>query len=111
MSTGKRLKIYPVVTAQALSASFSTPTIDVGLFDRLSVEIEATTSDAAGSFTLQGSLDQSIWVALTTDAMSLAGADKQILIDIQQTGIPFLRVTYTRVSGTGTVTILAGAKE
>jgi hypothetical protein len=102
---------YVVLTGQSLGASFQSATIDVTYLDRVCFEIAATTSDAVGSITIQGSITGNVWVDLPLSAMTLSGANLNILIDLEATGLKLLRIAYTRTSGTGTIGASVSAKE
>ena len=97
--------------AASLGASIASASRNVTYLDRASIEISATTSDAVGTFSVEGSASGSVWVPLSMATMALAGASKNILIDIHFTGLQLIRLVYTRTSGTGTVTVYMTAKE
>lgn len=72
-----------------------------------------------GTFDVQGSLDYGIptppaiptWKSCPgVSVSSPAGLAGGQLIDVAQTGIPFIRVVYTNIGGSGTIEVLGHAK-
>ncbi len=122
MSSAKRsLAPSQILTSQSLGASFSSPATNVLLLDNVAIQLNVTTSDAVGTFTVEGSLDHveangvisnaGNWVALNLSAVpTLSGSSTSFLLDLNQVSFPWIRVTYTRTSGTGTVNAYISAK-
>ena len=111
-------------SATSLAASFSSTPFDIRTLDNIAVQLNATTSNAVGTFSVQGSLDYNPggstspsgpvagnWIAITLPAIpTLASVDAQFLLDLNQLSFPWLRIAYTRTSGTGTVDIYVSGK-
>lgn len=100
---------------QSLGASFTTAPTLVKYLDNCAYQIDATTSDAVGAFTVQASLDYAVnettnivtnsghWVTLPIGGTpALGSANDDILINLNQLPFNAIRLVYTRTSGTGT---------
>lgn len=84
------------------------------------MEILAT-GTPTGVIKVQGSLDYSptnnspavgpTWFDVDLSLNALTGAPNNYFIDFTETSIPWLRVVYTRASGTGSLDVVATAKE
>ncbi len=87
------------------------------------VALQLYWTGATGTFSIQGSMDYQAnalgnnvindgnWDDLGITPASLpAGSAGHTLIDIAATGIAYVRVVYTNVSGTGILTGMGGAK-
>lgn len=110
MSSTKNVILpFKYMDAISLGANITGNTIDVTYIDRVCFEVQAG-SGATGSFNLEGSVSGLVWVPFSIAAMSLSGSADNKLIDVQVTAISKLRLTYTKTSGTGTVTVWASGK-
>ncbi len=114
----KNTNRYHVATAQSLAASFSsTPTIIKNL-DNCSYQIDITTTNSIGTFSVQGSNDYDRdevsnvvsntghWITLTlggTTATPVANAaNDDIIINLNQLPFNAIRIIYTAgTAGTG----------
>lgn len=89
----------------------------IDYMDNCSYQINVTTSDAVGTFSVQASLDYwpgnadivartGNWVTLTlSEVPTLASASDTIMINLNQLPFRAIRLVYTRTSGTGTAEI------
>lgn len=123
MARKNTLNRHPVATAQSLGTSFTTDPTTISYLDNISYQIDATTSDAIGTFVVQGSIDYvpaqpnetpnaGHWVDMTlSGSPTLASANDDILIDMNQVPFTAVRLQYTRTSGTGAVTVIINAKQ
>jgi len=121
----RKNSLLPVhlVSAQATSASFQSSAVNISFLDNVAVQINAVTNDAVGTFQIQGSLDHveqnsvvqvaGNWIPITLPATpTLASANQQILLDLNQLSFPYIRVAYVRSSGSnGTIDIYISSKE
>ncbi len=116
------IKPTKVLSAQSLAASFNGPSTNIQFLDRVGISINVTTSDAVGEFKLQGRISPSAqdgaslgpsgeWSDLDVDTMTISSVDKSIVIDVLNTGLIEIRVSYTRTGGTGTCDVWVSAKE
>lgn len=113
---------YRLLNSQSLGASFSSTPTNIEIMDNISYQMNATTSDAVGTFTVEVSDDYNQdsngniisagnWIALPVSvAMTLSGSSDTIMFDGNQISHPWIRLTYTRTSGTGTVTAYVSGK-
>lgn len=125
-SSGKNvLKPVVIANSQSLSASFTSTATVIQYLDNVAYQINVTTSNSTGTFTVQGSLDYvpntpltapavaGNWVDLSLSANpTVAGANDTILINLNQVPYTAIRLKYVAsVSGTGTCKIIIAAKE
>lgn len=103
---------FQFVTAQSLGASFISQAQEVKLQDNIGIQLNWT-GTPAGAFDFQVSMDyaedingnithQGHWISLVLDpAIVAAGAPDSAYIDFNQLSTPYIRIVYTRTSGTG----------
>lgn len=111
--------VTQIATAQSLSAAFqSAPTVIRDL-DNCSYQINITTTNSTGTFTIQGSDDYYVqeptntvmnpgtWVDIPLSAtLPVAAANETILVSLNQLPFYAIRVSYIPVvAGTGTAAI------
>lgn len=114
-----------VVSGQSLAASFnSTPTM-IPWGDNCSYQVNITTSNSTGTFSVQGSLDYQAgtaqvpavagnWTDLSLGGgtPTVAAANDTILINLNQLPFNAIRLAYTStIAGTGTCTIILMSKQ
>lgn len=102
------------VVAASLASNYTSPAIDVRLYDQMCVQLNFT-GTPTGTFAVQAALDYDpnnatnlpgTWVPLTlASTLSAAGAAGQILVDFQLTSYPFIRFVYTAGGGSGSLDI------
>lgn len=121
---GRKNVLTPVVleSAKSLSASFVTSPTTVLFQDNLSYQINITTSDAVGTFSIEASnnyqeqnsldtADAGDWLTLTLDGTpTLASTSDIIGISLNQFPYKAIRLRYTRTSGTGAAEILIAGR-
>jgi hypothetical protein len=124
MSRGKDvLKPYKIITAGNMSASSITSlATNIQYLDNICLEMVFTGSPT-GTFSVQGSVDYQQdangnvtntgnWVPITLSPAPVAsGSAGSILIDMNQLSFPYIRVVYTRTSGSGSLTVNIGGKQ
>lgn len=122
MSRKNTLNPIQMLNAVSLAADIAATPLRIQYLDNVSMQLIVTTSNAVGTFYVQGSLDYAVneggivtntgtWTSLTLSPVpTLASANTTILLDLNQLSFPFVRLIYTRVSGTGTVTAYGSAK-
>lgn len=106
----KVLSSYQLLTAQSTGASFNSDAINCLFYDRICFFLSWGTT-AVGSIIAQGSINGTDFVDLDMNAIVLNNAADTALIDIYVTGIPYVRLAYTRSSGTGTIDGYISMKE
>jgi hypothetical protein len=123
-STRGYLKPYIIIPAgTSLGANITSAVTSINYLDNVAIQINCVTSDAIGTFDVEGSLDYAvdtlgnvtnsgIWIPITLAvAPTLAGVNLDILLDLNQLSFPYIRVTYARTSGTGTCVAYVSAKQ
>jgi hypothetical protein len=102
-----------IIDAGDMSGDLVSDVVGIAFLDNISVQL-VFTGNAVGDFGVEVSLNYreqqgyvinpGDWVALPlSPAPVAAGSADDITIDINQVSAPYIRVTYTRTSGTGTV--------
>lgn len=102
---------YSVLTNGDMStASLTTDVVPIQYGDSVGFQL-VWTGSPTGTFDVQGSLDQVTWTSITLSAsISAAGSGDHALIDMFALSFPWIRVVYTKGSGTGTLNVLATVK-
>lgn len=123
-NTTKVLQVSQIVTAGDMSAATVTSGVaDIRIFDNVGMQINFT-GTPTGTFAVQGSVDYLAdafnpavvknagnWTALTLSPSPVAsGAASTILLDLNQLSFPYIRVVYTKTSGTGTLNVYVSGK-
>jgi len=116
------LKIYQVITNGDMSqATLTSKVTGIQYMDNIPIQLNFT-GTPTGTFAVQGSLDYSQdfqgnvtsvgnWVPLVLSPSPAAtGAAGSILLDLNQLSFPWIRVVYTKTSGTGTLNAFVGGK-
>lgn len=106
----KVLTSYAILSAQSLAASFNSASTNVQFLDRISYS-GSWTGSAVGSLIAQGSADGTNFANLDMNAINLNNASDSFVMDIQCTSLPYVRLAYTRSSGTGSMTAVISGKE
>lgn len=121
----KDVNVYNVAPAQSLGATFTTAPTLIKYGDNVAYQINAVTSNAVGTFSVQASLDYKIseptnsvenpgnWIDLTLAGGTpfLASANMLIMINLNQLPFNAIRLVYTRTSGTGTADVYIMTKQ
>ncbi len=116
--------LFPYTQSSSMATSVTTTPTHIAFLDNIAVQIDITTSDGIGTFALQGSCDYvkgdaenaavtGNWVTITLSPTipASASADAHTLINMQQLAFPWIRLVYTRSSGTGTLAVTITGKE
>jgi hypothetical protein len=112
------LAVYHSVTDGDMSASITSPVTTITWLDNVAVQL-IWTGAPVGTFAVQGCLDYNAathapgtWVDIVlSPAPAAAGTASSALVDMNQLSFPYIRVVYTRASGTGTLNVYIAAKE
>lgn len=111
---------FPLLSSQSLAATFSSSPVSIQYMDNICLLIYwAATGTPIGTFTIEVSNDYNPithvdghWDALVLSTpLTATGAAAQFTIDMNQLGASYMRVTYTRTSGTGTANATLTAKQ
>lgn len=111
---------YHLASAQSMAATFTSIPFSVTLLDNLYLQMNCV-GTPTGTFAVEVSGDYrkvdgvvqntGNWVALSLPQVpTCAGADIVLGVNIQLSGFPWVRLTYTRTGGTGTCDIWANGK-
>lgn len=98
---------YSVLTAGSMTGNLTSAVSTVTGFDGVCYQA-SWSGTPTGTFKVQGSIDQTNWTDLVTNAAAVGAAGTWVA-DLA-TNLPYLRVTYTATSGTGTLGVLIAGK-
>lgn len=116
------LKPVLILNSVSMGANITSGAVEVKNQDNIGVQLHWTTSDGVGTFSVQISSDHfedtegnivvaGNWVTLPlSPAITAASANDDAYIDLNQMSAMYMRVIYTRTSGTGTVSAIVVAK-
>lgn len=119
------LKFQIMTSGNMASASITSTVTQIQFLDNIGIQINYTGSSPVGVVNVQISADyaqdpQGVvtntgnWINMTfgtTTDIAIPGATSPIYFDIQETSAPWIRVVYTKTSGTGTMNAFITAKE
>lgn len=110
-----------IITAQSLGTSTTSAPVEVKLQDNIGVQLHWTGAPV-GAFTFQVSMDYrqdqegnvvnaGNWVTMpVSPAIAAAGSADDAYVDLNQISAPYMRIVYTRTSGTGTLDAYVNGK-
>lgn len=110
------LPVFQNITAQSMGANITSAVTDISYLDNVGIELVwSAGSSPVGLISVEGSIDYfqdnlgnvvrtGNWTALTlSPSPAVSGNTGTILLDMNQLSFPFIRVKYTRTSGSGTL--------
>lgn len=110
---------YPIINATSMAATITSAATNVEFLDNIGFQIVWTSSDAIGTITIEGSNTYNpnlnvagSWFALTfSPALTQPASNNgNYGISVNQFPWSWIRVVYTRSSGSGTLTATLSAK-
>ena len=101
------LKLEKYVVAADMSADITGDTISTSHMGVVGYVAVATGTPTSGSLEIQGSVDGTTWVVLSSVAVAAAGTFFDTVPDY---AYPFARVVYDFATGTGALTVQLSAK-
>lgn len=112
------IQAYPIINAVSMAATITSSPDNVEFLDNIGLQITWTSSNAVGTITIEGSnnynqnLGSGTWFALTFAPVLAQPASNNgdYGVSINQFPWAWIRVVYTRSSGTGTLTAVLSAK-
>ena len=112
------LATFKLIDAQSMAGDVTSSVVGIKFTDNISIQMSFT-GTPTGVFDVQVSNDYdpnlptqtATWSSLTLSATPVAsGSGDSILMDLTQVPAPFIRVKYTRTSGSGTLNATIAAK-
>ena len=102
----------PAVVSGDMSADITGPVTQIGNLDQVCYQVAWTSSDAEGVISVQGSVDNTTFYDLTfSPALAQPNSDNGgYLINLALCPFPYVRVKYTRTTGSGTLSVILSAK-
>lgn len=118
-ATKGTIGVFQSLTNASMATSLTSALTKIQNLDDIGIQVKWTSSNAVGTIAVECSINYNAnlatgdWVALTFDPALAQPASNNgsYLIDLQQVPFTWLRVTYTRVSGSGTLNVWLSAKE
>lgn len=120
---GKNMQPIHLQTDASMATSLTSNPVPIMYEDSVAVQLNFT-GTPTGTFQIQGSVDYNPggplgpsansgnWANLTLSPVpTAAGAPDTILIDMYGLSFPYIRVVYTRTSGTGTLNTWVDCKK
>lgn len=107
------LPAYSLFDAESMSTSLTSASTNIAYADQVSIQITSDNTNAIGQWSVEASLDNVTFTPMTFSpviAPTTSGNDDNILIDMKFLSFPYIRVVYTRTSGTGTATVKISTK-
>ncbi len=113
------IQAYPIINAVSMGATITASPTNVEFLDNIGLQIVWTSANAVGTITVEGSNNYvpnraaGSWFALSFSPVLTQPASNNgdYGVSINQFPWSWLRVVYTRSSGTGTMTVTLSAKE
>lgn|SRR5574343_709044 len=112
---------HQIITSGDMSGDVTSDPTNIQFLDNISIQLNFT-GTPTGTFSVQGSLDYQQtspfakaatgnWIDLTlSPSPAASGSASQILLDLNQLSFPWIRVKYTRSSGSGTLNAFISGK-
>lgn len=98
--------------ANMATASTTSSSTNVQYTDNIGIVLAWTGSTPIGTITVQGSNDNTNWATLDFgSAISITGDSGTDLLNINQFPCSYIRIVYTKSSGTGTITASMTTKQ
>lgn len=105
------LKPILLVSAGDMSGNITSSSIQIQFLDNICIQA-IYTGTPTGTFSVEGSLDNSNWVALATaPSPNPTGSAGSSLVQYSNQSIVYIRLKYTVSGGTGTLTAYISGKE
>jgi hypothetical protein len=111
--SGRKLVLppYHLIVGASMATPITSPTTTIQFTDNVGVQLNFT-GTPTGTFSVNVSLDNINFIPLTLPQVPVAsGTAGQIYIDLTQLSSPYIQITYSPISGTGTLDAFIGAKE
>lgn len=113
---------FHFIVDQSMAGNVTSGATNIQYTDNCAIQLNFT-GTPVGIFSVEGSVDHAVnamtgvqtvaglWIPVTLDPIPVAsGSSGQILIDMKELSFPWIRVVYTRTSGTGTLNGFISAK-
>lgn len=104
--------VTPAAVSGSMAATITGPTTTIDRMDQVCYEVAWTSSNAVGVISIQGSVDNVTFYDLTFDPILAQPASNNggYLVNLALIPFPYIRVKYTRTSGTGALVATLSAK-
>lgn len=109
---GTATGVNPAQVSGSMAADITGPTTQIDTADQVCYQVSWTSSNAVGVISVQGSVDGTNFVDLTfSPALTQPASNNgSYLINLALIPFPFIRLKYTRTSGTGSLRVYLSAK-
>ncbi len=105
------LSPYQIITAGDVSqATITSLATNIKLIDNVCMEL-VWTGTPVGTFQLLGSVTGNNYFPIALTPTAPAGSSGGTLVDLNQLSFPWIKLVYTKTSGTGTLNAWIGGKQ
>jgi len=102
-----------LLDAGSMGATISSAPLEIKGYTSASIHFKwiGLSGSAIGEFKIEASPDGiTDWKDMGISITGAASDNSNDLVDFQRIGVPYIRLTYTRTSGTGTLTVTGNKK-
>lgn len=100
-----------LIDAQSMGTSITSSSQNMQRVISYAVQVYWTGTTPIGTFDLQASNDDTNYTSLLSAPIAVTGNTGSIMIDVAKRGYGYIKVIYTRTSGTGTITVQVNATQ
>lgn len=100
--------VETVVNAESMAGNITSSVVNINNVRSYAIQAVWSGSSPAGSFVVQGSLDNTTFTDISTSSVS--GNSGSILLNVELPAYGYVRCVYTRTSGSGTLTVKMNTK-
>lgn len=113
MGSQQPLHLYntPLIVDTTMGGDITSPSKEIESTRSFCVQFYWTGTTPVGSVMLQGSLDNSHFNDITDSILPVTGNSGSCMINVELPAYGFVRVKYTRTSGTGTANCYINGKQ
>lgn len=109
--SNRQTGVSQLVTGASMGADVTSDVYDTRDYDRVALQVVwSAGATPVGTVAIQGSLDGTNFVAMNVGTLSVAGNADHMVVDLTEMSLPFIRVLYTRTSGSGTMNVFLFGK-
>jgi len=120
MSHKSNLKVFPSIVAGDMAGDLTSKVTNIQFLDLIGIQANVVSGTPTGSLAVQVSADYNqddlgnvlnvgTWVTLVTQAIT-SGSPAATYVDLTPTSAPWIRLKYTRTSGTGVLNAFVTGK-
>lgn len=100
-----------LIAAADASVTVTSAPFTVGRYNDISIQVDFTGSNLAGTLTYEGSNTGVNYISVAASSTAIASSAPNVLYNLTGINYLYIRVKYTATSGAGTITATLVAKE